>query len=43
MQDTNKQCINHSKQPDTSINYVKGANIPGFAKVEDAMLNQGVV
>ena len=25
------------------INYVKGANIAGFIKVADAMLDQGVV
>ena len=27
----------------TNINYVKGANIAGFLKVADAMLDQGVV
>jgi len=26
-----------------SVNYVKGANIAGFVKVADAMLDQGVV
>jgi glutamate dehydrogenase (NADP+) len=25
------------------VNYVKGANIAGFVKVADAMLDQGVV
>ena len=28
---------------DGFINYVKGANIAGFIKVADAMLDQGVV
>jgi glutamate dehydrogenase (NADP+) len=26
-----------------SVNYVKGANIAGFVKVADSMLDQGVV
>ncbi len=43
MQDIHNQCINHGKQPDGSINYLKGANIAGFTKVADAMLEQGVV
>ena len=36
------QCIEHGKEGDF-INYVKGANIAGFLKVADAMLDQGVV
>ena len=36
-------CIEHGKQKNGYINYVKGANIAGFAKVADAMLAQGVI
>jgi len=35
-------CKTHGKDGDF-INYVKGANIAGFIKVADAMLDQGVV
>ena len=36
-------CIKHGKQPDGYVNYVKGANIAGFLKVANAMLDQGVL
>ena len=36
-------CIKFGTQEDGYINYVKGANIAGFIKVADAMLDQGVV
>ena len=35
-------CENHGKDGDF-INYVKGANIAGFIKIADAMMDQGVV
>ena len=35
-------CETYGKEGDF-INYVKGANIAGFIKVADAMLDQGVV
>ena len=35
-------CMKHGKEGDY-VNYVKGANIAGFVKVADAMLDQGVV
>jgi len=35
-------CVKYGTEGD-SINYVKGANIAGFVKVADAMLDQGVV
>ena len=38
-----EQCIAYGKQKDGSINYVKGANIAGFVKVADAMIDQGLV
>ena len=30
-------------QQDGSVDYVRGANIAGFVKVADSMLDQGVV
>ena len=36
------QCEQYG-QSKSSINYVKGANIAGFIKVADAMLDQGIV
>ena len=36
-------CIEHGKQKNGYVNYVKGANIGGFVKVADAMLAQGVI
>jgi len=37
-----EQCVKYGKE-DNYINYVKGANIAGFVKVADAMLDQGLV
>jgi glutamate dehydrogenase (NADP+) len=37
-----EQCVNYGKTDDF-INYVNGANIGGFVKVADAMLDQGLV
>ena len=42
MNDIHSQCVEHGKDGDY-INYVKGANIAGFLKVAEAMLDQGVV
>ncbi len=36
-------CVKHGKQRGGYINYVKGANIGGFIKVANAMLQQGAV
>jgi len=36
------QCVEYGKEGDY-VDYVKGANIAGFLKVADAMLDQGVV
>ncbi len=36
------QCVEHGKEGNW-INYVKGANVAGFLKVAQAMLDQGVV
>lgn len=37
-----EQCAKYGKEGDF-INYVKGANVGGFVKVADAMIDQGVV
>jgi len=42
MQDIHATCVEHGKEGDF-INYIKGANIGGFIKVADAMLDQGCV
>ncbi len=36
-------CVQHGTEPDGHINYVKGANVAGFLKVANAMLDQGVI
>ena len=43
MKDIHMNCVNHGKREDGTIDYVKGANIAGFVKVADAMLDQGLV
>lgn len=42
MKDIHKSCVEYGSQGEY-IDYVKGANIAGFVKVADAMLDQGVV
>lgn len=42
MQDIHNSCIEYGTEGDY-VDYVKGANIAGFVKVADAMLDQGVV
>ncbi len=42
MTDIHTKCVEHGKSGKV-INYVKGANIAGFIKVADAMLDQGLV
>ncbi len=42
MIDIHKQCVKYGQEGDY-INYVKGANIAGFIKVADSMIDQGVV
>jgi len=36
-------CVEHGTEADGYVNYVKGANIAGFMKVANAMLEQGVI
>ncbi len=35
-------CVEHGRNGDT-VDYVRGANVAGFIKVADAMLDQGIV
>jgi len=43
MRNIHTQCVKNGKQPDGYVDYVKGANIAGFLKVANAMLDMGVV
>ena len=43
MQNIHQQCVKHGTEENGFVDYVKGANIAGFVKVADAMLEQGVV
>lgn len=38
-----QSCVEYGKGPDGRVNYVKGANVAGFLRVANAMLDQGVV
>ena len=42
MKSIHNQCVEHGKNGN-SVDYIKGANIGGFIKVADAMLDQGCV
>jgi glutamate dehydrogenase (NADP+) len=37
------QCVKHGKREDGFVDYVKGANIAGFLKVANSMLDMGVI
>jgi glutamate dehydrogenase (NADP+) len=37
------QCVKYGKREDGYVDYVKGANIAGFLKVANAMLDMGVI
>jgi glutamate dehydrogenase (NADP+) len=43
MKAIHKQCVDAAAEYDTPGNYVNGANIAGFVKVADSMLDQGIV
>lgn len=43
MANIHEQCCKYGKNPNGSINYVKGANVAGFMKVARAMMAQGVL
>jgi glutamate dehydrogenase (NADP+) len=42
MKEIHRTCVKHGKRGDF-VNYIDGANIAGFLKVADSMLDQGVV
>ena len=43
MKNIHAACVYNGYEPDGYINYMKGANIAGFLKVANAMMDQGVV
>jgi len=43
MKDIHDTCVKYGREDEKYINYVVGANIGGFLKVADSMLDQGVV
>ncbi len=43
MEDIHTSCVKYGTRDDDTVDYVKGANIAGFVKLADAMLDQGVV
>ena len=42
MKNIHAQCVQYGKEGDY-VNYIKGANVAGFKKVADAMIQQGLV
>ena len=43
MKSIHEQCVKYGTQPDGTVDYVKGANIAGFMKVANSMLQQGII
>lgn len=43
MADIHQQCVQYGRDENGKVDYVKGANLAGFVKVADAMIDQGVV
>jgi len=43
MKDIHESCVEQGKTVDGYVDYVKGANVAGFLKVANAMLDQGVI
>ncbi|QKG79368.1 NADP-specific glutamate dehydrogenase [Tenuifilum thalassicum] len=43
MKNIHEACVKHGTEKDGYVNYVKGANIAGFLKVANAMLDQGIL
>ncbi len=43
MESIHEACVKHGKKADGAVDYVKGANIAGFMKVAQAMLEQGIL
>ncbi len=43
MTSIHQSCLKYGKETNGLINYVKGANIAGFIKVADSMIDQGII
>jgi glutamate dehydrogenase (NADP+) len=43
MKDIHEACVKYGTEEDGYVNYMKGANIAGFIKVANAMLDQGII
>jgi len=43
MTNIHENCVRYGTNPDGYVDYVKGANIAGFLKVADAMVDQGLL
>ena len=43
MTNIHENCVRHGKGADGYVDYVKGANIAGFLKVANAMVDQGLL
>jgi glutamate dehydrogenase (NADP+) len=43
MRNIHSQCVKYGKREDGYVDYVKGANIAGFLKVANSMLDMGVI
>jgi len=43
MRNIHEACVKYGKNNDGFVNYMKGANIAGFLKVANAMLDQGII
>ena len=43
MSDIHANCVKYGKEKDGYINYVKGANVAGFIKVADSMIDHGAI
>jgi len=42
MRDIHENCVRHGQNDQGKVNYLDGANVAGFVKVADAMLQQGL-
>jgi len=43
MRNIHEACVKYGRASKDKVDYIKGANIAGFVKVADAMLDQGIV
>jgi glutamate dehydrogenase (NADP+) len=43
MRQIHQACVDHGRKDDGSVDYVRGANVAGFLKVANAMIDQGII